>query len=557
MNNDPFEILHKLMNLPSEMEWIEFKEAKNNYDSDDLGKYFSALSNEANLNGQPSGWLVFGVTDRHPRQIVGSSYRLQKPGLEKLKQEISRQTNHQTTFTNIHELHVKDKRVVLFQIPPAVRGIPTTWKGIAYGRTRDSLGPLSLQKIEQIREQVLFKDWSSEICPNAGLTDLDPTAIARTRELFKAKYPNLAAEVDKWQDETFLNKAKVLKSGKITKTAIILLGRAEAEFHLEPAIARISWVLWDQKGMEKDYQHFGPPFLLNSDHIFNRIRNLTYRYMRDYSLFPVEITQYDAWVIRELLHNCIAHQDYGLRMRINVVEEENSLLFINGGSFLPESVENVIRLDAPPVYYRNQFLTDAMVNLQMIDTIGSGIKRIFNLQRSRFFPMPDYDLSDPQRVKVRLPGKILDENYTRLLMKDTGLSLFDVIALDKVQKKYSISDEEFNRLKKLKLVEGRRPNIFVASRIAEATHGKVEYIRYRAFDKAHYKNMVLAFLKKFGSANRSEIDNLLYEKLPDILSHEQKQNKIRNLLQEMSKGDRSIKAEGGPGRHAKWILDGD
>ncbi|MGA1825911.1 MAG: ATP-binding protein [bacterium] len=214
----------------------------------------------------------------------------------------------------------------------------------------------------------------------------------------------------------------------------------------------------------------------------------------------------------------------------------------------------VIRLDAPPEYYRNQFLADAMVNLQMIDTIGSGIKRIFNLQRSRFFPMPDYDLSDPKRVKVRLMGKILDENYTKLLMTKTNLNLFDVIALDKVQKKYALSDEEFNRLKRLKLVEGRRPNLFVAARIAEATHGKADYIRYRAFDKEHYKKMVIAFIKKFGSASRNEIDNLLYEKLPDILSHEQKKNKIRNLLQEMSKNDKNIRRQGGPGRHAKWIL---
>ena len=270
-----------------------------------------------------------------------------------------------------------------------------------------------------------------------------------------------------------------------------------------------------------------------------------------------KLGKYFSALSNELLHNCIAHQDYALRGRIIVVEEEDSLLFINGGSFLPESVENVIRFDAPPEYYRNQFLADAMVNLQMIDTIGSGIKRIFNLQRSQFFPMPDYDLSEPQRVKVRLLGKILDENYTRLLMTNTDLTLFDVMTLDKVQKKYPLSDEEFNRLKRLRLIEGRRPNLFVTSRIAEATHEKAEYIRYRAFDKAHYKNMVLAFIKKFGSANRNEIDNLLYKKLPDILNHEQKKNKIRNLLQEMSKSDRSIKAEGGPGRHAKWVLAGD
>jgi ATP-dependent DNA helicase RecG len=140
-------------------------------------------------------------------------------------------------------------------------------------------------------------------------------------------------------------------------------------------------------------------------------------------------------------------------------------------------------------------------------------------------------------------------------MTNTDLSLFDVIALDKVQKKYPLSDEEFNRLKRLKLVEGRRPNLFVAARIAEATHGKADYIRYRAFDKDHYKKMVVSLLKKFGPTSRKEIDKLLLEKLPDILTQEQKENKIRNLLQEMSKTDGSIRLVDGPGPKSKWILD--
>ena len=41
-------ILDELRTLSSETEWVEFKEAKRNIDSDDLGEYFSALCNEAN-----------------------------------------------------------------------------------------------------------------------------------------------------------------------------------------------------------------------------------------------------------------------------------------------------------------------------------------------------------------------------------------------------------------------------------------------------------------------------------------------------------------------------
>jgi ATP-dependent DNA helicase RecG len=545
------EKLTHLLSLPAETECVEFKEAKRSYPFDKLGRYFSALSNEALLKHQDAGWLVFGVEDKS-HKIVGSRFRPNRPDLDSLKKEIADKTSNAFTFVEIHELELPEGRVIMFEIPPAIPGVPTTWEGHAYGRDGESIGALNFHEQELIRSMTR-PDWSGEICHQAILDDLNPAAVARARELYKEKHPKIAAEVDGWDVVTFLNKAKILKQGKITNTAILLLGKGEAEYHLSPAIGKISWVLRDRDGLEKDYQHFGPPFLLSSDQLFARIRNLTYRYMRDNTLFPTEISQYDSWVIRELLHNCIAHQDYAMQGRITVVEEEESLLFSNMGSFLPQSVENVISFDAPPEYYRNQFLANAMVNLQMIDTIGSGIKRVFTLQRNRFFPMPDYELSDPQRVRVRLSGKILDENYTRLLIAKTDLGLVDIIALDKVQKKKPLSDAEFVRLKRARLIEGRRPNLFVAAHIAEATQSKADYIKHRGFDKAHYKKMVLSLLKEYGATSRKEIDNLLLGKLPDILGQEQKENKVRNLLQEMRR-EGIISSEGGPGPKTKWIL---
>jgi ATP-dependent DNA helicase RecG len=195
----PDELLAKfreLIDLPAETEWVEFKEAKNNFDFDDLGKYFSALSNEANLKRQPAGWLVFGVTNNLPRQIVGSNYRPHRPGLDSLKNEIARETNHQITFKEIHELATPGGRVVLFEIPPAPRCIPTEWRSRAYGRIGESIDSLSLHEIEQIRYQVLCEDWSAQICENARIEDLDLQAIGFARKEYQKKYPALAGEVD-------------------------------------------------------------------------------------------------------------------------------------------------------------------------------------------------------------------------------------------------------------------------------------------------------------------------------------------------------------------------
>lgn len=228
------------------------------------------------------------------------------------------------------------------------------------------------------------------------------------------------------------------------------------------------------------------------------------------------------------------------------------MLFTNLGSFIPGTVEEMIRHDAPTEFQRNPFLAQAMVNLNMIDTIGSGIKRMFTVQRKRYFPMPDYDLHEPERVAVRVYGRILDENYTNLLLRDTELELLDAIALDKVQKRRALSDEEFNRLKQQKLIEGRRPNLFVSAKIAAVLEEKAAYIKNRAFDKAHYKELVIAYLQQFHEASRQEIDKLLLEKPSDALTEAQKKQFIKNLLQEM-------KAEGvialnGTTRWAKWRM---
>lgn len=543
--------LHDMMLLPAETECIEFKEAKNNYDFDKIGKYFSALSNEANLNQESTGWLIFGITDKLPREIVGSNYRNTPPGLDKLKKKIAQHTNHQMTFTAIHEPTVQEKRVVMFEIPPAARSIPTTWKGVAYGRIHESCGPLSLHEIDRIRERVL-PDWSAEICNNATMNDLDPEAIAFAREKYKEKHQDLAAEVDEWDDTTFLNKAKVCINGKITNTAIILLGKSEAGQNVSPAVAPITWVLKDDEGFEIDYAHFNSPMILAVNKVFEKIRNLTVRYISEGTLFPMEVTQYDPWVIREALHNCIAHQDYRQSARITITERPDSLMFTNRGEFIPGSVRCVIERDTPPDLYRNPFLANAMVELNMIDTIGSGIKRMFKKQRNRYFPMPDYDFSEDNLVKVTIPGGIIDEKYTRILIQHGDLDLMDVIALDKVQKGEPLSNEERTSLRKKRLVEGRHPNLYVSKNIADATDTRAEYIKNRSFDKQHFKDMVIAYLEEFGEAKRKDIDTLLKDKVSDALDSEQKRQLITNLLQEMRKED--IIAVKGRTSGATWIL---
>lgn len=165
-----------------------------------------------------------------------------------------------------------------------------------------------------------------------------------------------------------------MRNHQITNAALILLGRTESIQHLTPFITQITWILKDNNGAEKDYKHFYPPLLLAVDKVFQNIRNITIREMPDGTLFPQEIDQYDPWVIREALLNCIAHQDYSKRSRISVIEFPDKIIFSNAGAFLPGSLESVLNQEIPTHYYANQLLCTAMVDMNLIDTIGSGIK---------------------------------------------------------------------------------------------------------------------------------------------------------------------------------------
>ena len=384
-------ILSEALALPAETEIVEFKEAKESYDFGKIGKYFSALSNEANLKGKSCAWLIFGVENTKHR-IVGSNYRSNRKDLDSLKKEIGDKTTQNISFIEIYELYKPEGRVIMFQIPAAPQGIPMAFEGYYHGRANESLVALNIEKIERIRNQVLNRDWSRNIVSDATLGHLDREAILKAREQYKLKHVSLVRDVDSWTDEEFLDKARVTLDGKITNTAILLLGKSEASALLSPAIGQISWIL---KDAPEGYEHFYTPFILTVNKTLACIRNLKYRYMiDDTTLFPDEVTHYDDWVIREALNNAVAHSDYSKSCRIIVLEYNDRLIFENAGSFIPESVEEAIHYNRPQPYYRNPFLIAAMVNLNMIDTIGSGIKKMFTIQRDRCFPLPTYNISD-------------------------------------------------------------------------------------------------------------------------------------------------------------------
>ena len=539
-----------------ELEWLEFKtnigESHTSITYDRLGEYLSGLANAACVKDVAYAYLILGIEDGS-WNICGTNLRMETAEWKKQSYELwlRRGLDPSLSFV-VEEFDYHDDprlHIVIFTIPAAC-GAPIAFYAKELIRIGSNLTylreyPDYLRKIYNSTT-----DWSAGIIENASIDDLDSEAIKAAREQFANKHEEFREEMASWDDITFLNKAKITRQGKITNAAIILLGKPESEVLISPAVAKIRWILKDSKDEERDYQIVSCPFILTSKTIYGKIRNLKYRFIppAQETLFPEEMDTYEPYVIREALNNAIAHQDYSMSGMINVVEYDDKLVFSNKGNFIPESVTQVLAADAPEERYRNRFLAQAMVELKMVDTIGSGIRRMFSFQRKRLFPMPDYDLSN-DRVQVTITGKIVDMNYSTLLAKNPDLTLNDVEVLSRVLLKRAVSSIEIDRLRRLKLIEGRKPNIFISKTVAQSVGKKISYTKIKGFDDKYYKDLICQALEQHEQLGRKEIEELLIDKLPDVLDQVKKINKVGNLLTSLRKKG-LIKVN----LNKKWIL---
>lgn len=516
-----------------ENEVVEFKAASESYDFDDLGKYFSALSNEANLRGLQAGWLIMGVHEKK-HQVVGTNYKNGEKALNQIKRDIAQHTTASLTFREIVSIQVENKRVLMFKIPASPRNIVMHWKGIAYGRAGESLVPLDQAKIDEIRHQNPIPDWSAELVPSASLSDLDEMALAKARIMYKKVHERIPAEeVDGWTQEEFLSNSGIMREGQLTRAAILLLGKASSLQRIHPAIAQITWTLVDQEDVVQDYEHFTIPFIITVDEVLAKIRNFTMREMPGGTLFPDTMKQYDDYTIREALHNCIAHQDYRMQQRINFVEGPSTLYYSNGGSFIPGTLEKALEHKGPQRHYRNACLCEAMVNFNMIDTVGRGIKKMFAEQKRRYFPMPDYEIdNDKREVGVTIYGKMLDERYTKALKENKDLTMRECVMLDAIQKGHPLTTEARKYLKNRHLIEGKSPHYTISLSVAKMTHQLPQYTRDNGLDRDKLQQMILQFIENSGEegAKRDVIFDYVKDVLPANRTIEQQQRLLGNVL---------------------------
>lgn len=529
-----------LCNYPQEnarCEWKEFKNLKNSFCGDEKDDVISYVSAIANMEG---GHLVIGVQDK-TLEIVGTdtyNYDRQKAILRLTE----RCANLSTEGLDIDEFVTDDtnRKVWVIYIPKHLPKRPVFAHNKAWQRIEDSLVEMTAERMATILDEPIFSetDWSAQIVSDATIEDLDEVAIAKARKMFKKVHSRIPeAEVNAWNVETFLSKCGIVKNGGITRAAIILLGKYESAFKLRPAVAQVTWTRRDKNQDVIDYEHFTVPFILTVDEILSKIENLTMREMPGGTLFPDTMKHYDDYTIREALHNCIAHQDYTMQQRINFVENPTYLYYSNAGNFIPGTLENALANEEPQAYFRNECLCRAMVDFNMIDTVSRGIKKMFNEQWRRHFPMPDYEIDAKNRkVSVCIYGNEINEKYTNLLKTNDSLTLWDCISLDAIQKGRTIHEDVAQDLLNRGLIEGEPPNYTISLGVAKTTRQLQGYTKQKGLDKDKIKQMILQYLKNAGSdgAKRDSIYEYVKDVMPQVKTREQQLRILGDMLNALS-----------------------
>lgn len=533
-----------------ENETVEFK--KTQPGGHDISAYVSALANEAYLAGHESGWYVIGV-DNKTHQVTGTGYKSQEGELDALVRDIMQKTGYAADCAP-YEMDVDGLRILLFRIAAAKPGIPVYSLGHAFGRMGENLCALPKYKEDKIRFASGLFDWSARIVDGGNPSDLDTNALQAAKRLYAARKPHLKQEIQQWSEMDFLERLNLCRNGKLTNAALLLLGKREALHKTGLNNTEIRWILRNHQDDTVDYEHHMPPFLLSVDAVYSKIRNTMYRYMTNEGIFPKEVLRYDEYTLREAINNAVAHADYMKDETIDVLEYENDRVIIcNAGEFLPGTLAKVLTSTKPCSQYRNACLAGAMVELDLIDKVGSGIRTMFHKQIERLFPVPEYVLTEGH-VQVTIQGKVLDYAFAFNLLSH-HLQPAEISLLYDVFMKRRVEKEGADYLRAMGLVSGRFPNIRLASFLGEGTRDTElgqNILRRQEMSKDTYIAHIRDLLQDARPRSRAEIIAAIQHHFPADYDKRCMERKMSNILRDMLK--LGIVSKVGSTNAAKWSM---
>ena len=518
---------------------VEFKAASGGFHFDDLVKYCVALANEG------GGRIVLGVTDGRPRRVVGTR-AFSEPG--RTEAGLFERLGHRVT---LEEYRHEGRRVVIVHVPSRSPGTAWQDKGTFWMRTGDALVPMSDERLRQIHNEA-GPDFSAEICPGAGPSDLDPEAIELLRTLWERKTPG--HRIATRPVERLLADAELAVGGQLTYAALIMLGTREALGRfLGQAEVIFEYRPNDAPGPAADRREFRRGFLPVLDQVWQAVnlRNDLQHFQQ--GLFVWDVPTFDERAVREALLNAVSHRDYRHGGSVFVRQYPRRIEIVSPGGFPPGISEQNILWEQNP---RNRRIAEVLGKCGLVERAGQGFDLIYRTCIQQSKPLPDFSRTSEQSVWVTLHGQIQDPEFLRYL-EEIGrerLAAFateDFLALDLVHREQPVPKFLRPRLEPLldqgvieRIGRGRGVRYLLSRRFYRFVGRPGVYTRRRGLDRETNKALVLKHIQDSGAAGATFAE--LQEVLPG-LSRDQVQTLLRQL-----KREGRIRVEGAT-KGARWF----
>ncbi len=527
--------LQQALLLDSETEHVEFKEAKNRYDFEELVGYCCALANEG------GGSIVLGVTDKLPRRIVGTAAF---DALDRTKIGL---------FDRLHlrveliEIMTAEGRVLSFVVPPRPPGRPVNYKGRYLMRAGSSLQPMTVDQLALILGETQV-DFSAEIVPSVDAAALDTDAIAAFRSRWQRK--SNRADIAHWSAAELLENAELTVDGKPTYASLILLGTAKAlSRHLAQAEAVFEYRSSEASIAYQQRQEFRLGFFLWFDDIWKLInlRNDVQQFRE--GLFKYDISTFDEDSVREAVLNAVSHRDYRNGGSIWIKQSPRHLDIESPGGF-PEGItpDNMRERQKP----RNRRIAEALARCGLVERSGQGMDLMFRQSIRQGKALPDPHQSDAHRVMLRLPGEVGDPRFLRFLEQvgDEQLKRFstdDFLVIDLVHREEPLPDYLKDRTKGLVtagVIERTGRGKLILSRRFYSFLGETGvHTRKAGLDRETEKELLMKHLKAAGA------DGAPMAELIQVLPGKSRDH-IKRLLEQLRDGGRAHVT--GAKRTSRW-----
>lgn len=495
MTNDPAKIAELDGWIKAkEGESLEFKEAKNNFHFETLGKYCCALANEG------GGRIVLGVTDKRPRRVVGST-AFDQP--ERTRKGLCERLPLGIDFDEIaHPDCPVGSRVLVFKVPPRPIGTPIKFEGRYWMRKEDSLEEMSEDRLREIFSES-GHDFSADICPGLTLAELDPAAVEDFRRRWaekvrKAEKPALADKLDTMSQEELLADAEAAIDGQLTYAALILFGTAKAlGRHLAQAELVFEYRSSDASGPAQDRVEYRQGFFSYYDEIWNRINLRNDKQDFQEGFFVAPIATFNERPVREAVLNAVSHRDYQLGGSIFIRQFPRRLEIDSPGG-LPAGItlENILDRQKP----RNRRVAEIFTRCGLVERSGQGMNLIYEESIRQSKPIPDFACTDQYQLGLTLHGTVQNPAFVRFVEKvgretTATFNTRDWLVLAAVSRDEKILKELQSRVQRLldlgliERIAGRR--FMLSRRYYEFVGQPAEYTRKKGLDRDQNLTLLL------------------------------------------------------------------